>query len=47
VRIKVDGTIYAGHGVATDIVESSVRAYLTALNRAAVAVRTPVREAIV
>ncbi|MDQ3541190.1 MAG: 2-isopropylmalate synthase, partial [Chloroflexota bacterium] len=43
VRIKVDGIIYAGHGVATDIVESSVRAYLTALNRAAVAVRSPLK----
>ncbi|MEX2314238.1 MAG: alpha-isopropylmalate synthase regulatory domain-containing protein, partial [Thermomicrobiales bacterium] len=43
VRIRVDGLIYAGHGVATDIVESSVRAYLTALNRAAVAVRSPLK----
>jgi 2-isopropylmalate synthase len=43
VRIKVNGNIYAGHGVATDIVESSVRAYLTALNRAAVAVRVPLK----
>lgn len=43
VRIKVDGHIYSGHGVATDIVESSIRAYLTALNRAAVAVHSPLR----
>jgi 2-isopropylmalate synthase len=43
VRIKVDGQVYSGHGVATDIVESSVRAYLTALNRAAVAVRAPLK----
>ena len=37
VRIKVDGRTFTGHGVATDIVESSIKAYLTALNRAAVA----------
>ncbi|HUG17191.1 MAG TPA: 2-isopropylmalate synthase [Thermomicrobiales bacterium] len=43
VRILVDGNVYAGHGVATDIVESSVRAYLTALNRAAVAVQVPLK----
>lgn len=48
IRIKVDGQTYSGHGVATDIVESSVRAYLTALNRAAVAVRVPLKvEAVV
>jgi 2-isopropylmalate synthase len=43
IRIKVDGQTYGGHGVATDIVESSVRAYLTALNRAAVAVSAPLK----
>ncbi len=43
VRIQVEGQIFSGHGVATDIVESSVRAYLTALNRAAVAVRAPLK----
>lgn len=43
VRILVDGNVYSGHGVATDIVESSVRAYLTALNRAAVDVATPLK----
>jgi 2-isopropylmalate synthase len=43
VRIQVDGDVYSGHGVATDIVESSIRAYLTALNRAAVAVRAPLK----
>jgi metal-dependent hydrolase (beta-lactamase superfamily II) len=43
VRIQVDGTVYSGHGVATDIVESSVRAYLTALNRSVVAVRPPLK----
>jgi 2-isopropylmalate synthase len=43
VRIRVDGSIFSGHGVATDIVESSIRAYLTALNRAAVAVAAPLK----
>jgi 2-isopropylmalate synthase len=43
VRILVDGNVYSGHGVATDIVESSVRAYLTALNRAAVTVAAPLK----
>jgi 2-isopropylmalate synthase len=43
VRIKVNGSVYSGHGVATDIVESSIRAYLTALNRAAVAVDAPLK----
>jgi 2-isopropylmalate synthase len=43
VRIEVGGHVYSGHGVATDIVESSVRAYLTALNRAAVAQQSPAR----
>ena len=41
VRVKVEGRTYSGHGVATDIIESSVKAYLTALNRAAAAVVTP------
>jgi 2-isopropylmalate synthase len=36
VRVKVDGRTYTGQGVATDIVESSIKAYLAALNRAAV-----------
>jgi 2-isopropylmalate synthase len=36
VRIKVEGRTYTGQGVATDIVESSITAYLAALNRAAV-----------
>ncbi|RIK44594.1 MAG: 2-isopropylmalate synthase [Chloroflexi bacterium] len=43
VRVTVDGRTYSGHGVATDIIESSVKAYLTALNRAASAVVAPVR----
>ena len=33
VRIKVDGQIYTGHGLATDIVEASARAYLAALSQ--------------
>jgi len=33
IRIKVDGQIYTGHGLATDIVEASARAYLAALSR--------------
>lgn len=43
VRIRVDGHVYSGHGVATDIVESSIRAYLTALNRAAAATVSPLK----
>lgn len=33
VRIKVDGEIFTGHGLATDIVEASARAYLAALSQ--------------
>lgn len=33
VRIKVDGDIFTGHGLATDIVEASARAYLAALSQ--------------
>ena len=33
VRIKVEGQIYTGHGLATDIVEASARAYLAALSQ--------------
>jgi len=33
VRIKVNGAMYAGHGLATDIVEASARAYLSALSQ--------------
>jgi 2-isopropylmalate synthase len=32
VRITVDGEIFTGHGLATDIVEASARAYLAALS---------------
>ncbi len=35
VRIRVDGEIYTGHGLATDIVEASARAYLGALSQVA------------
>jgi hypothetical protein len=33
VRIRVGEQIYTGHGLATDIVEASARAYLAALSR--------------
>jgi 2-isopropylmalate synthase len=33
IRIKVDGEIFTGHGLATDIVEASARAYLAALSQ--------------
>src|ERR687898_1714241 len=33
VRVRVDGQLYSGHGLATDIVEASARAYLAALSR--------------
>jgi 2-isopropylmalate synthase len=33
VRIKVENNIYTGHGLATDIVEASARAYLAALSQ--------------
>lgn len=33
IRIKVDGEIFTGHGLATDIVEASARAYLAALDQ--------------
>ncbi len=42
VRVKCGGQVYNGRGVATDIVESSVRAYLMAINRAAVATEVTV-----
>jgi len=32
VRIRADGAVYNGHGLATDIVEASARAYLAALS---------------
>ncbi len=33
VRIRVADTVYSGHGLATDIVEASARAYLAALSK--------------
>lgn len=42
VRVRCDEQIYNGRGVATDIVEASLRAYLMALNRAAVATEVTV-----
>ncbi|HET8627524.1 MAG TPA: 2-isopropylmalate synthase, partial [Thermomicrobiales bacterium] len=44
VKIAVGDEEYAGRGVATDIVEASIRAYLVALNRAAVAAKAPARQ---
>jgi 2-isopropylmalate synthase len=41
VKIESNGQTYGGRGVATDIVEASIRAYITALNRAAVAAKAP------
>lgn len=43
VRISVDGNVFTGRGVATDIIEASVHAYVKALNRAAVAATAPER----
>lgn len=34
VRIRVDGSVYHGNGVSTDVVAASAQAYLKALNRA-------------
>jgi 2-isopropylmalate synthase len=34
VEIEVDGRVYSGKGVSTDIIEASARAYLKALNKA-------------
>jgi 2-isopropylmalate synthase len=33
VRIRADGKLYTGHGLATDVVEASARAYLAALSQ--------------
>jgi 2-isopropylmalate synthase len=43
VTIAVGERQFNGRGVATDIVEASIRAYLVALNRAAVAAKAPAR----
>ncbi|MEX2425485.1 MAG: 2-isopropylmalate synthase [Thermomicrobiaceae bacterium] len=42
VRVKYGEQVYNGRGVATDIVEASVRAYLMAVNRAAAAAEVSV-----
>lgn len=42
VRVKFGDQVYNGRGVATDIVEASVRAYLMAVNRAAAAAEVSV-----
>ncbi len=47
VTIAVGERTFQGRGVATDIVEASVRAYLVALNRAAVAAKVPAAGAAV
>lgn len=41
VTIAVGDRTFQGRGVATDIVEASIRAYLVALNRAAIAAKSP------
>jgi 2-isopropylmalate synthase len=33
-RVSFNGSSYAGRGISTDIIESSVRSYLNAVNRA-------------
>jgi 2-isopropylmalate synthase len=43
VRVSVGGTVFTGRGVATDIIEASVNAYVLALNRAAAAAIAPER----
>jgi 2-isopropylmalate synthase len=35
IRIRVGGKLYTGHGLATDVVEASARAYLAALSQLA------------
>jgi 2-isopropylmalate synthase len=42
IRVKCDEHVYNGRGVATDVVEASVRAYLMAMNRAAAAAEVSV-----
>jgi 2-isopropylmalate synthase len=44
ITIQVGGQEYQGRGVATDIVEASIRAYVVALNRATIASRAPARQ---
>ena len=35
VRLRSNGKLYSGRGISTDIVESSIRAYINALNKIA------------
>ncbi len=44
IAIQVGGQEYQGRGVATDIVEASIRAYVVALNRATIASQAPARQ---
>ena len=37
IQIEVDGTVYIGRGVDTDIVAASAKAYLNALNKVVMA----------
>jgi 2-isopropylmalate synthase len=43
VQVEIDGVLFTGRGVSTDVVEGSARAFLNAVNRA-VATRPTVRE---
>ncbi|CAA9582908.1 MAG: 2-isopropylmalate synthase, partial [uncultured Thermomicrobiales bacterium] len=45
ITVAVGDRQYSGRGVATDVVEASIRAYLVALNRAAVAAKAPALQA--
>ena len=44
VTIQVGDQEHQGRGVATDIVEASIRAYIVALNRATIAAHAPARQ---
>ena len=33
VRLRSEGKLYSGRGISTDIVESSINAYINALNK--------------
>ena len=33
VKLRSEGKLYSGHGISTDIVGASIRAYLSALNK--------------
>ena len=35
VKISADGEVYTGTGISTDIIESSIRAYVNGINKAA------------